>query len=250
MQKLSFYRINFKKVKICLIVIFLFITFFQNHCAENEIMAPEQSTISIETILKAGPEEAAILPHNSAATFTWDGVIQPGEIVAFSYSLDKILGNSLFNFSKDKALVRSFSKYNLQEGDYIFSVFAHAEYGDSSYTDDTPAIRHFSVVADSLAPVITILRGPEEGATFPSATSIFFEWTAVDPSPAGEIVSYSFALVDQSIGESEVLWSRPRLETTQMAYYKLEGNSYRFWLKATDISRLSTVVSRSFVINE
>jgi hypothetical protein len=219
------------------------------NCAENEPLAPEEKTIPIETTFKAGPEEGAILPHNSAVTFSWDGTIQPGEITSFSYSFEEIIDDTtLLKIAGDSALIRSYCKSNLTTGNFRFSVRAHAEHGDSLYTDDTPAVRHFSVIADTLAPIITILAGPKDGSFTTPGANLFFEWTASDPSPGGEIVSYSFVLADAVTEESDLNWSLPRLETRQTAYYMLSEGIYHFWLKATDISGLSTVTFRLFTV--
>ena len=235
--------------RIFLLFCFTLLFNFSFHCAENEPVAPEPPEIQLETVIKSGPEEGAILPHNSTVTFSWDGTIRPGEIIAFSYTFEEILSDSSFRFiSGDEGMIRSFNKSKLDTGQFRFSVRAYAWNGDSICTDYTPAIRNFSVVADSLAPQISLLSGPEDGSYIAIGNSVFFEWTASDPSPGGEIVSYSFTLADSSADESILDWSEPRLETTQIAYYKLQEGVYRFWLKATDVSGLFTIVSRIFTV--
>jgi hypothetical protein len=218
-------------------------------CTKNEPMAPEEKPQPIETTILGGPADNDVLPNNSTATFNWDGTISPGYITAFTYSFSEVVNEStLVKLYSDSALARSYSKSNLETGSYHFEVMAHGEHGDSTYSDETPAIRDFSIVADSIAPNITILSGSKEGSYAVTGSSVFFEWSASDPSPGGEIVSYSYTLADSSVAESALDWSTPRLETTQIGYYNLSDAVYRFWIRATDISGLSTTISHHFTI--
>jgi hypothetical protein len=239
-------KINPTLYLLCICALFIFLHL---QCAENEPLAPKQETIQLETTIKSGPAEGVNLPNNSTVSFNWDGVIRPGEITSFSYSFEEIINDTTYlMIASDSALIRSYSKANLTDGHFRFTVCAHAVNGDSSYTDKTPAVRHFSVIADTLAPEITLLQAPKAGSYAISGSSVFLEWIATDPSPGGEIISYSYTLADTSVQESELDWSLPRLETTQIAYYKLPDAVYRFWIRATDISGLSTITSHLFTI--
>jgi hypothetical protein len=221
------------------------------NCAENESLAPEIEAISIETIILAGPEENEILAFNSTVTFTWDGQIKPGYISGFTYSLAQVIDDTTSQIIDhyDSILVRSFSRPNMKNGQYRFMVYAYGIDRDSSYVDDTPEFVNFQVdEADSLAPVMTILYGPKEDSYVASGADMFFEWTASDPSPGGAIVSYSYALADSSLKETEVSWSQPRFETTQMVYDNLTDGTYRFWIRASDVSEMTTTITRDFVV--
>ena len=237
--------------KIFKLVLFLVVTLLVcmfNGCAENEPTAPEEKPIPIETSIIAGPAENEVLGFNSSATFSWDGEIRPGHITAFTYLFLQFgaTTDTLFN---NTALERTYSESELATGNYRFIVYAHGLQDDSVHVDQTPAIRNFSVgAADAIAPVITIDRGPKEDSYASTGSSVFFEWSATDPSPAGGIVSYEYALDDISVAEGDLEWSEPRKETTQKSYYNLANGSYRFWAKATDVGGSSATATRDFVI--
>jgi hypothetical protein len=239
---------NPKIFKLVLFLVVALLVCMFNGCAENEPTAPEETPIPIETSILAGPAENEVLGFNSAATFSWDGEINPGHITAFTYLLLQ-MGATTDTLYINTALERTFSESELGTGDYRFVVYAHGVQDDSEYVDQTPAVRNFSVgTADALAPVITIDQGPKQDSYASTGSSVFFEWSATDPSPAGGIVSYEYALADISVAEVDLEWSEPRLETTQMSFYNLANGSYRFWAKANDVGGSSATASRDFVI--
>jgi hypothetical protein len=239
---------NPKIFKLVLFLVVAILVCLFNSCAENEPTAPEEKAIPIETSIIAGPAENEVVGFNSSVTFSWDGEIRPGHITAFTYLFLQI-GATTDTLYNNTALERTYSESELETGNYRFIVYAHGVQDDSEYVDQTPAVRNFSAGApDQLAPIVTIDRGPKEDSYASTGSSVFFEWSATDPSPAGGIVSYQFALDDSSVAEGGLVWSEPRLETEQAAFYNLSNGTYRFWIKATDVGATSATATRDFVI--
>ena len=233
--------------KLIFILVSVSLVFLLTWCAENEPLAPDPAAESIETNIVAGPAEGAQLAFNSTVTFTWDGSISPGTISAFSYMLTMGTDTMYINTSGQK----SFSQSNMQTGNYTFSVYAMGTHDEEIFVDASPATRNFTVgAADALAPVVTFVQSPKVNSYASTGSNMFFEWTATDPSTGGGIVSYEFALEDQSVAVGDVSWSTPTLLTSQKSYFNLANGDMRFWVRATDVSGATGTASSDFVIKD
>ena len=242
---------NPKVFKLVLFLAVVLLMCMFNSCAENEPTAPEVTPITLNTDITAGPAENEVLAFNSTATFTWDGEIQPGTITGFTYSFLEIDGATIDTIYSNTAMERLFSQTNLTTGNYRFAVYAHAEQNDEELTDQTGAIRNFSVAAPGgTKPVVTILQGPKENSYASTGSSVFFEWTATDPTAGGGIASYAYALADSATADTDLVWSEDNLALTQIAYYDLANGTYRFWAKATNVGGNSGVATLDFVVKD
>lgn len=240
----------YKKISKLLFIVFaVSLVFLLTWCAENEPLAPADPEQPIETILTAGPDEGATLAFNSTATFTWDGTVSPGYITAFTYTFVNTGTGDTIHSATD--LQKSFSASGLATGAYSFSVYAHGLDDETELMDESPVVRNFTVgTADANAPVVTILQGPKANSYAATGASMFFEWEATDPSVGGSIVSYQYALADSSVDQANLTWSEATLVTSQKSYYNLPNATYRFWVKATDISGAEGIATRDFVVKE
>ena len=233
--------------KLIFIVFSVSLVFLLTWCAENEPLAPDAEAEAIETTIEAGPADGATLSFNSTVTFTWDGTMSPGAISAFTSTMVMGTDTLYTNTSGQK----SYSRSGLMTGSYTFSVYAMGVDGEDTYTDSSPATRTFSVgAADNLAPAVTILQSPKANSYAATGSNLFFEWTASDPSTGGEIVSYEYALEDQSVAVGDVTWSTATLLTTQKGIYNAPNGDWRFWVRATDVSGLTGTASTDFVVKD
>ncbi len=214
-------------------------------CAENEPLAPDLEPEAIETTIEAGPADGAQLAFNSTVTFNWDGSMNPGVISTFTY----ILTMGTDTLSTSTSGQKSYSRSGLETGSYSFSVYATGIDGEDTVDDASPAARNFSVgAADAMAPSVTILQGPKVDSYASTGANVSFEWTATDPSIGGGIVSYEYALEDSSVGVASVTWSAATLLTTQKSYSNMADGTWRFWVRATDVSGLTGTASTDFVV--
>ncbi len=238
-----------KLSKMLFILIGMSLVFLLTWCAENEPMAPEEQAEAIQTMLTAGPADGATLAFNSAVTFVWDGTISPGHITGFTYMYENTgTADTLFTTTD---MQKAFSRSGLETGDYRFSVYATGASGEDTSVDASPVVINYSVgTADALVPVVTILQGPKADSYAATGSSAFFEWTATDPSIGGSIVSYQYALADSSVADTSLAWSVATLSTTQMSFFNLANTTYRFWVKATDVSGASGVEWTDFVVKD
>lgn len=234
---------NKKFLKLTNILLLSSLVLLLTWCAEKEPTAPDAAAIPIETSIEAGPAEGAQLAFNSTVTFTWDGTISPGTISAFTYTL--AMGTDTLNTATNGQ--KTYSKSNLETGSYTFSVYAMGTQDEEEVMDATPAVRNFTVIAaDADAPVVTILRSPKQNSYASTGSNLAFEWTATDPSAGGGIVSYQYALEDQSVAVGDVTWSTANLATTQKSFASAPNGDWRFWVQATDVSGLDSTASVDF----
>jgi hypothetical protein len=231
--------------KLIFIMIGVSLVFLLSWCAENEPLAPDAAEEAIETMLTAGPEEGATLAFNAAVTFTWDATISPGHILNFTYTYIRAGVDTVTVTDMQK----TFSRTGLTTGSYQFSVFATGVADEDTSVDASPVVRNFSVgAADADVPVVTILQGPKSNSYAATGSNFSFEWTATDPSTGGGIVSYEYALADSSDDVDSLTWSTPTLFTTQKSFFNQSDGTWRFWVRATDVSGATGTASTDFVV--
>ncbi|MBC8400948.1 MAG: hypothetical protein H8E14_05615 [Candidatus Marinimicrobia bacterium] len=214
---------------------------FLKPASEEEI--DPRAAIALNTVITEGPADGADLLFYSSPTIKWKGEIYPGYVAGFNWTmLKKGVDDYYDHASGTMEMIKSFP--NLEEGDYTFTV---AAIDDKDSVDATPATIEFTILATDVdAAAIRFTKSPTDGSYRAPGNSVFFEWTASDPSTFGSIASYSYRL--DGTGASATSWSSANLSVTSAAITDLQLGVYSFEVKAVDNSGTAAVSSIDFEV--
>lgn len=195
---------------------------------DEKTIAPP-ADIELNTMIVEGPADSAALLYNSSPIFRWKGEVSPGYVAAYQYAFEE---DTLTYDYHDWSTEMQATFENLVDGVYYFAVRAK---DDNDSVETSPAVRYFTVIEpDTIAPSIRFTASPTDGSYRPPGASIFFEWTASDASPLGEVTDYRYRL--SGTGTSATTWTDWSLETTTAAFADLALGDYTFQVEARDNS--------------
>ena len=232
-----------QKIKFPALYLVIFsLAFWAINCGKDEPTRPQLSPEPLETIITAGPTDGENLVWGATATFTWKGKVYPGDIFNFEYIFTSIVSGDT-TADTTQALQRTISYSDLEQGEYQFSVAAIAIAEEDTLTDESPAIRYFSVAeAEQAPPSVEITSGPKEKSFAATNADIFFSWQGT-PQAGREIDAYSYRLNVDGVEGTWSDWAKPHVNT---AYNNLTNGKYIFEVKARDNAGQESTVDRQF----
>jgi hypothetical protein len=127
--------------------------------ASNTVTRAFRSYVTQDTVINDGPADGAAI-NTSTVSFAFAATKQAAT-ATFTCTLGSVTDSDC----------PSGKRWNLDDGDYTFSVTSKVPVEGQTATDSTPAVRHFTV--DTKAPETTIDAGPADGLLTNVRTGVF-----------------------------------------------------------------------------